>query len=138
MTLTISTFNIWAVLVAIILNMVLGMLWYSPLMFGNLWLKLIGKTAEEISKEESSQAMKWAFVPAVVSSLSLALILGFLNAQSALDGIVIATVVAVGFIGMSHLNLVLFESRSLKLTILNTGYSLASLILAGIVLSLWR
>lgn len=138
MTLTISTFNIWAVLVAIILNMVLGMLWYSPLMFGNLWLKLIGKTAEEISKEESSQAMKWAFVPAVVSSLSLALILGFLNAQSALDGIIIATVVAVGFIGMSHLNLVLFESRSLKLTILNTGYSLASLILAGIVLSLWR
>lgn len=138
MTLSIESINVWAVLVAILSNMVLGMLWYSPLMFGNLWLKLIGKTAEEISKEESAKAMKWAFVPAVVSSFSLALLLGFLNAQTAVDGIVIATVVAVGFIGMSHLNLVLFEGRSLKLTILNTGYSLTSLVIAGTILSLWH
>lgn len=138
MTLTMANFNIWAVLVAIILNMILGMLWYSPLMFGNIWLKLVGKTADDISKEESSQAMKWAFVPAVVSSFSLALLLGFLNAQTALDGIVVSLVIAVGFIGMSHLNRVLFEERSMKLTLLNTGYSLVSLMIASIVISLWR
>lgn len=29
-------------------SIVVGMLWYSPILFGDLWLRLIGKRADEI------------------------------------------------------------------------------------------
>ena len=36
--------NYWAVLVAGVAYMVLGAIWYTPALFGNAWLKAIGKT----------------------------------------------------------------------------------------------
>lgn len=37
-----------AILVAAIMGMVLGGLWYSPLLFADAWLKAIGKTQDEL------------------------------------------------------------------------------------------
>ena len=48
MTLHFHGINIWAVLVSIVAMMVIGALWYSPVLFGNTWLRLIGKKPEEI------------------------------------------------------------------------------------------
>jgi hypothetical protein len=44
----------------------------------------------------------------------------------------------VGFIGMNAVNLVLFEDRSLKLTLINAGYPLVTLNIVAVVLALWR
>ena len=42
-----TSVNWLAVLVGTVLSMALGALWYGPL-FGQYWLKLIGKTEEEL------------------------------------------------------------------------------------------
>ncbi|MBA2685130.1 MAG: DUF1761 family protein [Gemmatimonadaceae bacterium] len=39
---TMSTLNVWAVLVAAVVAFVLGALWYSPPVFGKLWQKANG------------------------------------------------------------------------------------------------
>ena len=41
--------NLLAVVVCAIVNMVLGALWYSPILFANSWMNLIGKSKEEMS-----------------------------------------------------------------------------------------
>lgn len=138
MTLQVSFFNIWAILVCLISNMVIGALWYSPLLFGNAWLKLVGKKQEDISKEEGNKAMLLSMIPAVFLALFMALILAFVNASSIIDAIIIGSIVSAGFILMSAIHLVLFEGRSFKLALLNAGYSFLSLNVAAIILTLWK
>ena len=43
--------NYWAIIVATLAGMIVGALWYSPLMFSGTWLRLIGKTSDEIRDE---------------------------------------------------------------------------------------
>jgi hypothetical protein len=39
-----------AITLATFLGMLLGALWYSPLLFGQQWLRCIGKTPEKLGK----------------------------------------------------------------------------------------
>lgn len=138
MTLQISALNFWAILVCIISNMVIGALWYSPLLFGNQWLKLVGKKAEDINKAEANKSMMFGFIPAIVFILSLAILLKFANATTIIDGFIMGTLVSVGFIGMSAMNQILFEGRAFKLVLLDVGYPLVALNIAAIILVLWQ
>lgn len=138
MSLELESFNGWAVLAGIVGNMVLGALWYSPVLFGNTWLKLVGKKSEDIGKSEGNAAMALSIIPAIVTVCSLALVLGFTGASSLADALIIGSIASVGWIGMSSLNLVFFEDRSLKLTALNTGYFVVALNVAAVILTLWK
>jgi len=40
--------NIWALLVAALAKMVVGMIWYSPAMFLKPWMKLVGRSPEDM------------------------------------------------------------------------------------------
>ena len=57
--------NWWAVLVAGVVYMVVGMVWYGPL-FGKLWKSLMGFTDESVKNMplKPMTAMVWGFVPA--------------------------------------------------------------------------
>lgn len=138
MTLAISSMNIWAVLVCIVFNMVLGALWYSPVLFGNIWLKLIDLKAEDISGEDAGKSMGFAIIPAAFSILFLWLILSFVNAQTLGDALITGSLMSAGFIGMSAFNLVLFESRSVGLTLINVGYSFVAFNIASVILTFWK
>ncbi|MBI2935798.1 MAG: DUF1761 domain-containing protein, partial [Chloroflexi bacterium] len=43
-----SEINYLAVIVGVVLNMVAGALWYSPLLFARPWMKEVGMTEEDI------------------------------------------------------------------------------------------
>jgi hypothetical protein len=118
--------------------MIIGALWYSPVLFGNAWMKLINKKPDEIDKESANKAMSFAIIPAALSVLVLAVVLACANATTIADALVIATLVSAGFIGTSALNLVLFEGRSFLLSLLNTGYSFVSLNIAAVILIAWK
>ena len=138
MTLQISFFNIWAIVVCIISNMVIGALWYSPVLFGNTWLRLTGKKQDDISKADSNKAMLLGLIPATVLIILLAFMIAFINTSTLIDGLIIGSITSAGFIGMSAFNLVLYEDRSFKLTLINTGYSFVSLNVAAVILTLWK
>ena len=42
--------NYLAVLVSAIIGMIIGALWYSPLLFGKLWMKLSGMTEKQLNE----------------------------------------------------------------------------------------
>ena len=138
MTLHFHELNIWAILVSVVVMMILGALWYSPVLFGNTWLKLIGKKPEDIKKEDANKSMGFAIIPAILHTLTLALLLNFVHAQTIADGLIVASLAAVGFIFMSLFNLVLFEDRSFKLTLLNAGYPFCALNIIAIILVMWQ
>lgn len=138
MELFFSQLNILAIIVSIITNMVIGMLWYSPVLFGNIWLKLSGFKASDISSDESKKAMSFSVIPATLLIFSLAIIIVLTDTKTILNGLFIGSFVSLGFIGGSYLNLVFFERRGIKLTLINLGYYFTSLNVASIILILWR
>src|SRR5260370_41188770 len=78
--------NWLAILVAAISTMVVGFLWYSPLLFAKAWMREMGydpndKTRMEEMKKSAGPAYGGSFVASLVSGFKLALILHWLRAD---------------------------------------------------------
>jgi len=52
---TVMSVNLWSVLVAAIATMVVGFLWYSPLLFARPWMVAMGYDPEDKAKTEAMQ-----------------------------------------------------------------------------------
>ena len=101
-----ANINLWAVLVAALAYMVIGMLWYSPLLFGNKWLALMNKTPKEVKKMRKSAGKAYLFsvLIALVTSYVLAQFLSFLGAGTFLNGFLVAFWLWLGFVVTLQLN----------------------------------
>src|SRR3989344_6289732 len=97
-----TNINYLAVLVAAIAAIVIGSLWYSPILFGNIWMKLSGITKEKMEKDKKKGGMTKLYVVQIVASLVMACVLANLIALLGLTGVVggiqIAFLVWVGFV----------------------------------------
>ena len=133
--------NYWAIIVATLAGMIVGALWYSPLMFSGTWLRLIGKTSDEIRDEGYGQmvAMATAIVGAVITSYVLALVI---NASSGspdlVDGLVIGILLWVGIVAVQNLIGTVFQGRPMRLWILDSGNQLVTFALMGLIIGAWR
>ena len=136
--------NAVAILVAVVINFILGALWFAPL-FGKAWAKEMGY--DESTKPDKSVMIKgmlfmllgnflfawvfahniaaWTFVPDV-SQLG-----PFPNAMSA------AIFTWIGFYLPGHLGSTVWEKKSWKLFAINAGYDLVSLLIVAFILCYW-
>ena len=138
MTFQIYFFNWAALAVSFVAFMLIGALWYSPVLFGKIWMKELGIKEEDISREEGTRAMLLSMLPALVSVGVVYILLAFLNARTLPDALIVGSLASLGLVGMNALNLTLFEGRSLKLVCINAGYSFVSLNTAALIMTLWK
>ncbi len=141
-------FNLFAVLVAGIVPLAIGALWYGPL-FGKRWLAMMEMTAEEV--QEGFNPVKTHGV-----GLLLALLTAFILAQliaeiapadvssmeggggSAMIGVHVGLMALVAFILPAAHQSVTFEKRKAGLAWLNVAYNGVALIGQAVVIALWR
>lgn len=129
--------NIPAVIVAALLPFILGGLWYSPLMFGNAWMKENGLSEEELAKGNKAKIFGLSFLFFLLMSANLA---GFLaTPETDLQfGILAGFLAGFGWVALSIAVIALFERRSLKYMLVNGGYMVVAFLLMGAVLGGWR
>ena len=134
--------NYLAVLIAAIAAMVVGFLWYSPMLFGKQWMKLKGYTAESMKKEQKEMG-KWyavsfvlALVTAYVLSHVMTLSMNFFNYSELMTGITTAFWMWLGFVLPVQATGQIFGGKKWNLLVLDTGYQLASLLVMGVVIAL--
>jgi hypothetical protein len=130
-----------AVLVATLIHYALGALWYSPLLFGNRFIRIIGWTPEQIQQLQAKSPAREliiAFLTSVVLVYILAHFVQYTKAVTVRGGIETAFWLWLGFIVTTNLATVLFEQRPLGLYLINVGYQLVGCALAGVVLAVWR
>jgi hypothetical protein len=134
--------NLWSVLVAAVATMVLGFLWYSPLLFARPWMVLMGYDPED--KDKLAEMQKGAgkmyalsFLASLVSALVLAKIIAITTVSSALYGMKIGFAVWLGFVTTVQLTSVLFAKQPTKLYLINTGYQLVCYLAMGAILAVW-
>ena len=129
--------NYLAVIVAAIVPMALGAVWYSPVLFSNAWLAAIGKTADEISAQANQvQAFSIAIAASLISAYVLAVLAALSSASSVLDGIILG-LWAVVFIATASATWGVFEARPLRLWLINNGYYLVALPIMGAIIAVW-
>jgi hypothetical protein len=135
--------NWLAVLVAGISTMIVGFVWYSPLLFAKAWMREMGYDPDDKAKTQEMQksagpAYGASFVAGLLSAFTLALILHGLQAKDLHVGLMLGFHVWLGFVATVQLTGALFARQSMKLFAINTGYQLVCYLLMGAILSLWR
>jgi hypothetical protein len=130
--------NYWAILVSAIAYMALGALWYSPILFGNAWMKGIGKTKEQVNTDFSPLNYLWAIIAAFLSAYGIARIMTWSGGESIKDGIILALMAGVTFVLATMVVNDTFEKRPRSLTFINVFYHVAGFILCGIIIGAWR
>ena len=126
--------NYLAVLVAAIINMVIGAIWYSPVLFAKSWLAATGK--KDMGRPGPGYAL--TAVGSLVMALILAYVISQIGAVTFMAGAKVGLIAWAGFVATTHAANYVFEGRSLKLYSINVGYFLVTLVLMGGLLGSWN
>ena len=136
---TFPTINILAIIVAAIINVVIGAIWFNaPFLFRDAWLAGIGKTAEQVAAGFSPLKPLLSLVGNLIAGLVLAWIIAWSGANGPLEGLLIGLLVGIAFAAMTSAIKDSFEGRALKLWLINAGHDVLTLALTGLVIGLWR
>jgi len=128
--------NYLAVLVAAVSCFIIGGLWYSPVMFANLWMKEANITEESIKQANMSKIFGLSFILTLIISFNLA---AFLGPDAGLVwGITAGALAGIGWVAASFGIIYLFERKSLKLFLINAGYLAVAFIVAGGIIGAWQ
>jgi hypothetical protein len=134
--------NYLAVLLAGIASMVLGFLWYSPYLLGNMWMKEKGLSKESMKANQKEMgklyglSFLFSLVTAYVLSHVMSLSEFFFGYPILQTGITTAIWMWLGFVLPVQVTATIFGSKNWKLLGIDTGYQLVSLLLMAVVLAL--
>lgn len=135
--------NYVAIIVAAVLNIVLGVIWWHDVLFGKPWRALMGwdtMTKEELKNKQKKSGP--AYMTSVVSSLVIAFFLGglidMLNVISLSGAFRLAWVLWLAFVATTSLVDYMYAERKLKLWAINYGYHLAGMVMIAFILVHWR
>ncbi len=128
--------NLVSVLIASVASMIVGFLWYSPILFGNPWMKLVGMTKESMSAAKKGMAQMYALsaVAGFVMAYVLAHFASYTGAKTITDALSLAFWVWLGFVATVKFTDVLFVKKPLRLYFIDSGYQLASLAVMSVIL----
>jgi len=133
LTTTLSDINPLAVLVAGIVHMLIGLLWFMPKLFGNAWMNLTAK--------EMKPAPQWIAAGILghqVMALVLAVIVSLANVTDVMGGIAVGVLAWLGFMVTLEIGELIWERIPFKLFLIRVGNQLLGISLAGTILAVWR
>lgn len=130
--------NYAAVVMAAVLAMVTGSVWYSKALFGKQWMKLTGVTLESAKKANMPMLYGTMFVGVLVEAYVLAHFVHYAGAYSLINGIKTGVWAWLGFVLTTSVANSMFEGRPMKLLYINAGYALVNLMIMGAIIALIR
>jgi hypothetical protein len=131
------SFNYLAILAATVSTFLLGGLWYSPVLFGNAWMREVGLTPEACKeKGGAGRIFGLSFLLELIMAFNLAAFIG--PKASLAFGAFAGAAAGFGWVALSIGVTYLFERKSLRLFFINAGYHGVALTVMGAILGAWR
>jgi hypothetical protein len=124
--------SIIGILVAAIVAMALGALWYSPLLFGNKWMQAVGKTKETLGGE--AMPMILSIVASLLTAIAVAILHEAIGVGSALQAAHIGLILGLLIIFPAFLSDYAFCGWSNTLLLIQSGYRIISILLMSLVI----
>jgi len=126
-----------AVWILVVFHQIVALLWYAPFLFGNKWMELLNKTAEDFS---GSSPLK--YIIAIITALAMTYLLAWLfkelKINTALRGLFYAFIFGIGLLFLEMLTVGIFSLRPFGLAVIDGGMYLVNFLIAGIVLGAWK
>jgi len=130
--------NIPAIIVGALINMFVGFLWYSPVLFAKQWMKLIKKTEKDLKKGNMSMMYGTTFVMALLLSFMFMYFTNAFHIATVSEGIGLGFLLWLGFVVTTTISDYIFSGRPMKLYAINIGYYLVVMILVGGLFGVWH
>ncbi len=126
-----------AVLIAAVLNMIVGTIWYMPAVFGNTWKKEVGLKKSQMTPANMINASIASFFGYLVTAYILFLLP---NIFSGTFGVMVLYIVIlwIAFIAVVRLSHYAYEQRSAKLFWISTLHDLVGLLVMGTFYWFWH
>lgn len=124
--------NFLAALAAAVAGFAIGALWYSPVAFAKLWAREAGVDEEKHRQGNMGLIFGLAFAATLVAALNLS---AFIGPKATLAfGTFAGLAAGLGWVAMALGILYLFERRSLKHWLVNSGYMVVMFTAMGAVI----
>jgi len=125
-----------AVLICAVMSLVIGAVWWSPILFAKPWQREVGLSDEQLKEMNPAKTFGITFFLAYLASYNLAFFLGD-SATTWKWGIAAGVLAAVWAVAM-YVIISLFEQRSFKLMLINSGYIVVYFAVIGFIIGVWR
>jgi hypothetical protein len=132
--------NPYLILAGTLLGMVTGMFWFSPLAFGNPWLKAMGLKMPDI--DESGVSHPLAYGATTFAQVALSFVTGLmvlnLGVHGFHNGMLLGLLMWFGFNFSSVFKYIFFETRPWSLFLIDAGYDIACFTLTAGIFAQWQ
>jgi hypothetical protein len=116
----------------------LGFLWYSNLMFGPEWRRMVKNPAGRKKRPHPWAGHAATFVGMVVACTVMGILIVVTRVVGASDGALLGFVLGLAFTGTTMLSEAAYAGQPLGLFLINASYRVLGLALAGAILAPWR
>jgi hypothetical protein len=122
-----------AIIAATVASMVLGFLWFSPVLFLKPWQAL---RPDKTPPSGSASPLLYVItaVGALVSAMTVDWIIGLAHASTLAGGAIIGLYAGIGLVAPAILSDNLFNERPFKLYLIVAGFPVVSLLLTGAII----
>ena len=132
--------NLVYVLIAAIATMVVGFLWYSPLLFAKPWMLAMGydpndKAGLDAMRKGAGKLYGAAFLASLAAAFVLGKIVVITTVTTLPYGLKVGFAMWLGFVASVQLTDTLFQRKPFKLFLINTGYQLTCYLVMGAILA---
>jgi hypothetical protein len=128
--------NVLAVILAAASSFLVGGLWYSPALFGNVWNRENGSSLKSQGAGHPAKVFGVSFIFSLVAAFAFALWLG--PTPSLHDGLMHGLLAGFGMVAASFGINYQFANRSALLWLVDGGYHTVQFLLFGLILGLWH
>src|SRR5919201_4359559 len=125
--------NYIAVIVAAVVALVIGFIWYSPPVFGNRWMAFLGTTQAQLGNPGPT-GLAVGVIASLVNAWVLALLSLNLGGNTITDGVMLGILAWLGFMATITAAQISFEKKPRGLWLLNNAHNvIVQVIMAAIV-----
>jgi hypothetical protein len=128
--------NYLAVVVAALVNYVIGSLWYGVI-FSKSWMKLAGMKEMKVTAVSVIVALVGAFFTAYILAHAVIFAGSYMKTSGIGLGLTTGLFNWLGFIAPVTIGVVIYEKKPFMLWVLTNAYWLISLLVMGVILALW-
>jgi hypothetical protein len=121
--------DLFSVLIAAIVYMVVGFLWYSKWLFGPTWLKL--SDMKKADMKHPGKATFYGAINALVIAYFLAFFESYLGVTTVTDGMFVAFSIWLGFVATTQISPVIWCKASPKLFLITALNKLVAYVIMG-------
>jgi len=126
-----------AVWILVLIHQIIGAAWYSPFLFAEKWMQLMGKSMQDFENADITPYII-SIINAIVLNYAMAYLFKKLNVENFMRGMYYAFIFWFAFLFVELLTFNAFELRPVGLTLIDSGKSLVTFLISGLVLGTWK